>query len=285
MLITINQLAVVMLKALYHDKITNQIFTIDSAIILPNGQYSFTNIPDDTLDLMYYQDDDLLQFVPTYYISTIDWRESQKVFATENLTNINPKVLRINNQSNPYSISGQITMQGDSGLIPLSNCIVYLKIGNDFKNYGITNSNGYYTVTKLPAGNFNLIVQRMGFLPISQNITITNTSLQNINYTIINPIGIEPVSSEIPKTFSLSQNYPNPFNPNTTIKFDLPVSGLIKLSVYDILGREIETLINEDLKAGTYLVNWNASNYPSGIYFYRIETRDFTETKKMILIK
>lgn len=272
-------------KALYHDKITNQIFTIDSAIILPNGQYSFTNIPDDTLDLMYYQDDDLLQFVPTYYISTIDWRESQKVFATENLTNINPKVLRINNQSNPYSISGQITMQGDSGLIPLSNCIVYLKIGNDFKNYGITNSNGYYTVTKLPAGNFNLIVQRMGFLPISQNITITNTSLQNINYTIINPIGIEPVSSEIPKTFSLSQNYPNPFNPNTTIKFDLPVSGLIKLSVYDILGREIETLINEDLKAGTYLVNWNASNYPSGIYFYRIETRDFTETKKMILIK
>ncbi len=272
-------------KALYHDKITNQIFTIDSTIILPNGQYLFTHIPEDTLDLMYYQNDDLLQFVPTYYLSSIDWRESQKVFATGDLTDINPKVIRINNQSNPFSISGQITMHGDSGLIPISNCIVYLKIGNDFKNYGITDSDGLYTVTKLPAGSFNLIVQRMGFEPITQNITITNTSLQNINYTINNIIGIEPVSSEIPKTFSLSQNYPNPFNPVTTINFGVPKDGMIRLFVYDILGRVVETLINEEIKAGTYLVNLNATNYPSGIYFYRIETRDFTETKKMILIK
>jgi len=92
-------------------------------------------------------------------------------------------------------------------------------------------------------------------------------------------------SGSIPDKFSLSQNYPNPFNPATSIKYSVSSIQSVKLSIYNILGKEVETLVNEKQSAGTYEVNWNASNYPSGIYFYRLQAGDFTETKKMILIK
>ncbi len=101
----------------------------------------------------------------------------------------------------------------------------------------------------------------------------------------INPIGIQNISNEIPQQFSLSQNYPNPFNPVTNIKFQLPNAGFVKLTVFDLLGREIATLVNETMNAGIYNADWDASKYSSGVYFYKLETESFIETKKMILIK
>ncbi|HMQ80958.1 MAG TPA: SBBP repeat-containing protein [Ignavibacteria bacterium] len=98
-------------------------------------------------------------------------------------------------------------------------------------------------------------------------------------------IGIEPSGNNIPESFTLHQNFPNPFNPVTNINFDLPLSSYVKLSVFDITGREIETLVNENLKSGTYKADWNASNLPSGVYFYKLEAEGFTETKKMMLVK
>ncbi len=103
-------------------------------------------------------------------------------------------------------------------------------------------------------------------------------------------IGVTNISSEIPNSYELYQNYPNPFNPVTKIRFDIPSSkgarGMItKLVVYDILGREIKVLVNEGLFPGTYEVDWDASNYPSGVYFYKLITEDFTEARKMVLIK
>jgi hypothetical protein len=98
-------------------------------------------------------------------------------------------------------------------------------------------------------------------------------------------IGINPICGEVPSKFSLSQNYPNPFNPTTTIKFDIPKSSEVKISIYDITGKELEVLVNEKLQAGTYQTTWNASNFSSGVYFYRLQTEDFSETKKLILLK
>ncbi len=100
-----------------------------------------------------------------------------------------------------------------------------------------------------------------------------------------NPIGITEISSEIPERYSLSQNYPNPFNPVTGIKFELPNSGFVDLTIFDLLGRKVETLVNEELKAGSYNAEWNASNYTSGVYFYRFEADGFHDTKKMMLVK
>jgi Secretion system C-terminal sorting domain/Kelch motif len=103
-------------------------------------------------------------------------------------------------------------------------------------------------------------------------------------------VGSENISQTIPANFSLYQNYPNPFNPSTQIKFDIPASmkgqtSNVKLVIYDLLGREVAILVNQQLRPGTYEVEWNATNYPSGVYYYKLTSREFTETKKMILIK
>ncbi len=89
----------------------------------------------------------------------------------------------------------------------------------------------------------------------------------------------------IPNSFSIHQNYPNPFNPVTKIRFDVPKPTFVNLIIYDILGKEVAALVNEELKAGEYSVDWNALNYPSGVYFYKLAAGEFSETKKMVLLK
>jgi hypothetical protein len=98
-------------------------------------------------------------------------------------------------------------------------------------------------------------------------------------------IGVQAISSEIPIKFSLFQNYPNPFNPTTSIKYQVKSLKNVKFIVYDIMGKEIETLVNEKQTPGTYEISWDGTNYPSGVYFYKLSTGDFTDTKKMLLIK
>ena len=103
---------------------------------------------------------------------------------------------------------------------------------------------------------------------------------------------IEEIPPPVPSGFSLSQNYPNPFNPVTKIKFEIPEQSHVKLIVYDLLGRQMVVLVNSELTPDFYEVQWNGSNYASGIYFYRLETdpstssgQGFTQTKKMVLLK
>lgn len=104
-------------------------------------------------------------------------------------------------------------------------------------------------------------------------------------YITPNSVGINPLGSYIPSDFKLFQNFPNPFNPTTRIKFDVPISGFVSLKIYDIMGREIDNLVSQDLKAGSYEMEFNAANKPSGIYYYKISTEKYQETKKMILVK
>jgi len=97
--------------------------------------------------------------------------------------------------------------------------------------------------------------------------------------------GVKLIATELPKSFSLEQNYPNPFNPTTTISFSIPTKSFVSLKVYDALGREVSLLISEELSAGTYSRQWNATNLPSGIYFYRLQAESFNKTQKLILQK
>jgi hypothetical protein len=92
-------------------------------------------------------------------------------------------------------------------------------------------------------------------------------------------------SASMPDKCELYQNYPNPFNPSTVISYQLPVVSLVTLKVYNILGQEVKTLVNEVKKVGCYEVEFNGSKLPSGIYFYRIQAGAFTETKKLLLIR
>lgn len=121
------------------------------------------------------------------------------------------------------------------------------------------------------------------FVTGSAIFTGSNTSYYTLRYSAFN--GIEPISGEVPTSFSLMQNFPNPFNPSTAIRFDIPKASFVSIVVYDIMGREVEVLANENARAGKYEVKWNASVYSSGIYFYTLRTGDFSQTKKMILTK
>lgn len=107
----------------------------------------------------------------------------------------------------------------------------------------------------------------------------------NIQFLVTNLTGITPISGGIPESFALHQNYPNPFNPVTKIKFDVPKSSFVTLKIYDVAGKEVLTVTSAQLNSGSYSYDWNASAYASGIYFYKLETKDFTSVKKMILIK
>jgi len=115
---------------------------------------------------------------------------------------------------------------------------------------------------------------------VNQGVFKTTNGGGNLVYE-----GIQQLSNEIPADYKLYQNYPNPFNPTTNIKYQILKSTFVRLTIYDILGREIEILVSENQRAGTYLADWEAFDYPSGIYYYKLITGNFAETKKMMLIK
>ena len=124
--------------------------------------------------------------------------------------------------------------------------------------------------------------------------TLIGCMLNGVVYGDTTLTGITNLNTGIPDKFSLYQNYPNPFNPTTKIKFDVAKSSpliplqrgeFVKLVVFDLLGKEVETLVNEQLAPGTYSVDWDASAFPSGVYFYKLSAGDFTDTKRMVLIK
>ena len=97
-------------------------------------------------------------------------------------------------------------------------------------------------------------------------------------------LGVDDDSS-IPKNFYLSQNYPNPFNPSTKIDYKVSVQGLVSIKIYDVLGNEISTLVNEEKSVGKFEIEFNGKDLPSGIYFYQLNAGNFITTKKMILLK
>lgn len=112
-----------------------------------------------------------------------------------------------------------------------------------------------------------------------------NFDIYEVGFNTTGIIAIENGGITIPSEYSLSQNYPNPFNPTTVINYQLPVTGNVKLSIFDVLGQNISTLVNESQNAGNHNIEWNAANYPSGVYFYQLEAGSFSLIRKMILIK
>ena len=170
--------------------------------------------------------------------------------------------------------------------------------GNACSRTGWLDSSAHDIRNLMSCGPFTMNSGDTQVIVYSYNIERGNTNFQSLcqvidnaeflkqqYYNCFNLIGIAPTSSIVPERFGLSQNYPNPFNPVTNIQFEVPKQGMVKLLVFDALGREIAALVNQSMDAGSYKVDWDAADYPSGIYFYRLESGDFTQTRKMILIK
>jgi len=108
-----------------------------------------------------------------------------------------------------------------------------------------------------------------------------------MNFFLIPVTSVEERVAEIgiPKQYSLSANYPNPFNPTTKIRYELPKRTKVRLRIYDLLSREVATLVDQEKPAGSYEVRWDASGFASGVYFYRLQAGGFVETKKLVLLK
>ena len=118
-----------------------------------------------------------------------------------------------------------------------------------------------------------------------ENVSTGTYYLDDLRIATFDPTDVELEDNQLPSSFALEQNYPNPFNPETQIKFSVPKASNVKIIVSDILGREVATLVNDNLSAGNYTVNFNANNFASGVYFYTLLTDNFKQSRKMILMK
>lgn len=165
--------------------------------------------------------------------------------------------------------------------------------GRDYLTIRYKSSSGEETWrrTESSPGNFNDYSTSI-VSPLKDNVCLTGsyvaggttgTNYYTVRYVFLR--GVKPISSEVPNSYNLEQNYPNPFNPVTNIRFDISKSAFVNITIYDMLGREVAVLVNENMKPGKFVVDWDASNFSSGIYFYRIIAGDFSVTKKMVLNK
>jgi hypothetical protein len=179
--------------------------------------------------------------------------------------------------------------------------IVRIYIGNDtatYNQYSCDLENGWICFASAPPNAANILIKTICSHDLDFAISNWDPNIGNYVFKNTTVVDIPVISSEVPVDFVLYQNYPNPFNPVTKIRFSIPVvvnsrgrSIPIHLKIYDILGQEITTLVNEPLKPGTYEVDWNASNYAGSVYFYSLILGDpstslrVIETKSMVLIK
>jgi hypothetical protein len=196
------------------------------------------------------------------------WDSDMSLVLTHNATNV---ALITNRGSSGDNIIGCIL--NDSAANPISGATAPMT-----GSWRPEQPLSAFNTTHAPTGQW--------ILSINDNATGDTGTLKRwcITFAFTCPVGgIQTL--EIPNYYSLSQNYPNPFNPSTVIKFTLPQSQGVKLVIFDILGREVKTLVNEVRNAGVYEVNFDASALSSGVYFYRLVTDNFTDTKRMLLVK
>jgi hypothetical protein len=194
-------------------------------------------------------------------------------------------------------------LRGGAFVISFSNSSLITALGDtsqDLMHIALTKTGDMYTarVTRLVSG-FN---SPLGLEMVGNKFYVAETGLQGSNsspklWEITLPQNVTGVTGSqgniVPGIFNLGQNYPNPFNPKTVISYQLPVMSKVNLKIYDILGREVETLVNEVKQAGSYSVRWNALGMPSGVYFYRLvattvssgHAGSFVETRKLVLLR
>ena len=168
------------------------------------------------------------------------------------------------------------------------------KIGPSTETLFLSNNNGSDTVISLRKSFLDSLATSFGLTGDSVQCTWRASATNgldtiNSNPNLIKirrvPVGINQISSLVPEKFELYNNYPNPFNPSTTIKFDIAKSQFVKLVVYNMLGEQVSSIVNQNLTPGSYSVDFDASSLSSGMYFYRIESQGFAQTRRMVLIK
>jgi hypothetical protein len=214
-----------------------------------------------------------------YDYATIKYNSNlaqQWVQRTTNAGNELPYGIALDNAASNVFVTGSSFLSGQG--------YDYLTISYSFagtfnwekRENGTANTNDY-------ASSIAVFSNDQIYVTGSANFSGSGIVFYTLRYSAIS--AVEPISNLIPREYNLLQNYPNPFNPATNIRFDLPKSANVKITIYNILGMEVDVLVNEYLKAGQYLTKWHPVNVSSGIYFYTLETNEYKKTQKMIFTK
>ncbi len=193
-----------------------------------------------------------------------------------------PQVSGMRYKYNPYNQPGErlVEITIGEGNEPIDPSATYSITGNEFSLVFFT------TYLQIPVNNVYLYEDSTEFQVLAEYISSQQTITPNVEGRI-QAVKANAVEGEVygPNNYQLKQNYPNPFNPTTNFEFEIANSGFVTLKIYDILGKEVATIINEELRAGKYNYQWIAIGLTSGVYFYQLRARDFFDTKKLILLK
>ncbi|MGA7161207.1 MAG: T9SS type A sorting domain-containing protein [Bacteroidota bacterium] len=185
--------------------------------------------------------------------------------------------IEVSTASNSYDAFGTVNLpNGSFGALRLTGTVVTkVYLSGVLLNSVTTHSISWFT----ESGNqLSVDVDTA----LSGSVKVYGISLTYVGTT---PATLVKASPQLPGTFTLSQNYPNPFNPSTQIQFSIPQAGFVSLKVYDMLGREVATLVHQELTPSSYSITWNAANVASGMYLYKLDAGNYSVTKKMILMK
>jgi hypothetical protein len=180
---------------------------------------------------------------------------------------------------------GQVSQIPTSPFYKLSREPQYLSYGGGLIWVGVNNVIKFDVASGNFVGNLN-IPGSAASVYLDQKLWMYDQSDNTLKAYSVGTVNVaKETGNQIPLKYNLSQNYPNPFNPSTTISFSLPSKSFVSLKIFDVVGREVATLVSQELSAGNYKQQWNANGMPSGVYFYRLQSGSFTETKKLILLK
>jgi hypothetical protein len=268
------------------DRLSRSIHTDSTGLFtfekVPNGKYIIQVVP-------------FQNYMPAFYSSSDCGVHSPKnadtiIVANQQSVSGLDVCVKIATGNGGGSIRGFVRNANGEGLSGVAVSAIGSN-GNTDNLYSTTGSNGSYLITNLDAGSYAIAADKIGFnsaalnnITIDYSLGIFNSNNANLvlSDNTVTDVQTNPV---LHGNFELGQNYPNPFNPSTIIKYSIPANSFVQIRVYDVIGREVSTLVKAQMNAGTYNVTFNADNMPSGIYFYRIEAGNFVQTRKMILLK
>jgi plastocyanin len=179
-----------------------------------------------------------------------------------------------------FSPSSITITVGDTVIFALASIHTAREVSQATWDANGNTSNGGFD---LPFGGGTIVLTQTG---IHYYVCVPHASMGMKGIITVNSVtGVKTTGTTMPDKFILMQNYPNPFNPSTKISFTLTSHSFVSLKIYDLLGKEVATVVSEEMPAGSYSKQWNAANMQSGIYFYRLNAGSFTETKKLVLLK
>lgn len=244
------------------------------------GKYKLSNLKSGKYYLLFAAHGYVLEF----YNNEYKWEDADAVQVNGAVSGINAELDVMPDKSGGCVVSGIIKALDDS-FIPGVLITIKNSAGKAVSS-AITDDNGKYQISDLPDGAYTLQASKVDFESKTADVSVSGSNSAQVNLNLKQTAtSVETGGKIIPTELKLIGNYPNPFNPSTTISFTLPSQEFTSLKVYNMLGQEVASLVNEKLDAGVYKVNFNAGQLSSGVYLYQLSAGSYSSVMKMVLMK